>query len=318
MDPGSFFASSRVLIVAGKGGVGKTASAATIAVAAARTGKSVLLVEVSGRSAAAPLLGADPQGYEETEVVDDVGAPTNVRCRSLTPDQALVEWLADHGFKLIARRMARSGVLEVVATATPGIKDLLVLGKIRQLETSRAADLIVVDAPAAGHALGFLRSPAGVRETARAGTIHRQADEALAMLSDSSRCQVMLVTIPEETPVNELIETSFAVEDEVGISLGPVIVNGVLPTIHGLDPDRVRRPHSGVVTDLEIDDLRAAATFRAQRTSLQKHQISRLADQLPLPQIHLPQLFVPYLGSQEIERLADAFTHGIEQLEDRP
>jgi len=318
MDPGSFFASSRVLIVAGKGGVGKTASAATIAVAAARTGRSVLLVEVSGRSAAAPLLGADPQGYEETVVVDDVGSPTNVRCRSLTPDQALVEWLADHGFKLIARRMARSGVLEVVATATPGIKDLLVLGKIRQLETSRAADLIVVDAPAAGHALGFLRSPAGVRETARAGTIHRQADEALAMLSDSSRCRVMLVTIPEETPVNELIETSFAVEDEVGVALGPVIVNGVLPTIPGLDPDRVRRPHSRMVTDTEIDDLRAAARLRAQRTALQQEQISRLDAELPLPQIHLPQLFVPHLTSGEIEQLADAFTRGLDQLDGQP
>ena len=304
--------------MAGKGGVGKTSTAATIAVAAARTGKSVLLVEVSGRSAAAPLLGADPQGYEESEVVDDVGAPTNVRCRSLTPDQALVEWLADHGFKLIARRMARSGVLEVVATATPGIKDLLVLGKIRQLETSRAADLIVVDAPAAGHALGFLRSPSGVRETARAGTIHRQADEALAMLSDPARCRVVLVTIPEETPVNELIETSFAVEDEVGITLGPVVVNSVLPMIAGLDSDKIRRPHSGSISDSELADMRIAARFRTERTELQQDQLLRLADELPLPQIRLPQLFVPHLGPPEIQQLADSFTRGVEALETRP
>jgi len=317
MDPGSFFASSRVLIVAGKGGVGKTSTAATIAVAAARTGRSVLLVEVSGRSAAAPLLGADPQGYEESEVVDDVGAPTNVKCRSLTPDQALVEWLADHGFKLIARRMARTGVLEVVATATPGIKDLLVLGKIRQLETSRAADLIVVDAPAAGHALGFLRSPAGVRDTARAGTIHRQADEALAMLSDPARCKVVLVTIPEETPVNELVETSFAVEDEIGITLGPVVVNSVLPKIPGLDSDKIRKPHTGSVTDAELADMRIAARFRIQRTALQQEQLVRLADELPLPQIRLPQLFVPHLGRPEIELLANSFTQGVKGLEGR-
>lgn len=318
MDPGSFFASSRVLIVAGKGGVGKTAAAATIAVAAARTGRSVLLVEVSGRSAAAPLLGAEPQGYEETDVVDDVGVPTSIRCRSLTPDQALVEWLADHGFRRIAKRMARSGVLEVVATATPGIKDLLVLGKIRQLETTGAADLIVVDAPAAGHALGFLRSPAGVLDTARAGTIHRQADEALAFLSSPSRCRVMLVSIPEETPVNELVETSFAVEDEVGITLGPVIVNSVLPRIPNLDPTKIRRPHSGDISDLELDEIRAAARFRIARTDLQHRQLVRLADQLPLPQIRLPQLFVPSLGPAEIEQLADAMTVGIEAIKDRP
>jgi len=304
--------------VAGKGGVGKTAAAATIAVTAARTGRSVLLVEVSGRSAAAPLLGAEPQGYEETDVVDDVGVPTNIRCRSLTPDQALVEWLADHGFRLIAKRMARSGVLEVVATATPGIKDLLVLGKIRQLETTGAADLIVVDAPAAGHALGFLRSPAGVLDTARAGTIHRQADEALEFLSNPSRCRVMLVSIPEETPVNELVETSFEVEDEVGITLGPVIVNSVLPRIPNLDPMRIRRPHSGGISDLELDEIRAAARFRIARTDLQHRQLARLADQLPLPQIRLPQLFVPNLGPAEIEQLADAMTVGIEAITDRP
>ncbi len=318
MDPGDFFASSRVLIVAGKGGVGKTATAATIAVAAARTGRSVLLIEVSGRSAAAPLLGAEPQGYEETEVVDDVGRPTNIRCRSLTPDQALVEWLADHGFKRIARRMARSGVLEVVATATPGIKDLLVLGKIRQLETARAADLIVVDAPAAGHAVGFLRSPAGVLETARAGTIHRQAEQALALLSDPDRCRVMLVSIPEETPVNELIETSFAVEDEVGITLGPVVVNSVLPLIPGLDPAKTKRSHYGAITDVEFDDMLAAATFRLQRSALQQQQLTRLAGQLPLPQIRLPHLFVPHLGPPQIELLADALTAGIESLVDQP
>jgi len=285
---------------------------------AARTGRSVLLVEVSGRSAAAPLLGAKPQGYEETHVVDDVGAPTNIRCRSLTPDQALIEWLADHGFRLIARRMARSGVLEVVATATPGIKDLLVLGKIRQLETSQAADLIVVDAPAAGHALGFLRSPAGVLDTARTGTIHRQADEALAFLSDPSRCRVMLVTIPEETPVNELVETSFAVEDEVGITLGPVIVNSVLPQIPDLDPAKIRRPRSGDVTDIELDEMRSAAKFRVERTNLQHQQLERLADHLPLPQIRLPHLFVPRLGPTEIEQLADSLAVGIEALRGHP
>jgi len=300
--------------VAGKGGVGKTAAAATIAVTAARAGKSVLLVEVSGRSAAGALLGADSQGYEETDVVDDADRPTNIRCRSLTPDQALVEWLSEHGFKRIAKRMARSGILEVVATATPGIKDLLVLGKIRQLESDRVADLIVVDAPAAGHALGFLRSPAGVRDTARAGTIHRQAEETLALLSDPARCRVMLVSIPEETPVNELIETSFAVEDEVGISLGPIIVNGLIPPIRGLDADKIKRSRGLDISDNELNDMRTAARFRLERTSLQQRQLARLSEKLPLPQIHLPQLFVPHLGPPEIEKLADAMALGISEL----
>lgn len=230
--------------MAGKGGVGKTTAAATIASAASRCGLSVLLVEVAGRSAAAPMFGAGPQGYAETILVpaagegrDGSGSSAEIRARSITPDEALLEWLSSHGFKRILKRMARSGVLEMIATATPGVKDLLVLGRIKALDAERAADLIVVDAPAAGQAVGFLRSAIGVRDAARTGTLHRQAGEVLDLIRDSARCQVMLVASAEETPVNELIDTAFAVEDEVGVTLGPVIVNGLLPELHGLDAD---------------------------------------------------------------------------------
>ncbi len=312
MDPGEFFASSRVLIVAGKGGVGKTVTAATIAAAASRCGLSVLLVEVSGRSAAAPMFGADAQGYEEAVLVHAGNQHGEIRGRSITPDQALVEWLSGHGFQRIVKRMTKSGLLEVVATATPGIKDLLVFGRIKALEAARAADLIVVDAPAAGHALGFLRSPAGVREAARSGTIHRQAVEVLEMISDPSRCQVVLVTIPEETPINELIETSFAVEDEVGVKLGPVVVNSVLPRIDGLDG----RLRWAKCSDHERSDLATAAEFRAGRTALQDEQLARLEDRLPLPQIRLPQIFGTSIGPDDLEQLATTMLAEIESLED--
>ena len=314
MDPGRFFASSRVLIVAGKGGVGKTVSAAAIASAASRTGRSVLLVEVAGRSASAPIFGVEPQGYEQVIAVHeaDEGDPPRGRIalRSITPDQALVEWLATHGFKGLVTRMASSGVLEVVATATPGIKDLLVLGRIKALESEGDFDLIVVDAPAAGHALGFLRSPAGVRDAARSGTIHRQAVEVLDLISDPARCQVVLVTIPEETPVNELIETSFAVEDEVGVRLGPVVVNSVLPALVGLDADLT----SLDVSDAERSALQTAADFRAGRTALQDEQLARLGTDLPLEQLRLPQLFGTTIGTDELEILSDALLAGIEAL----
>ena len=314
MDPGRFFASSRVLIVAGKGGVGKTVSAAAIASAASRTGRSVLLVEVAGRSASAPIFGVEPQGYEQVIAVHeaDEGDPQRGRIalRSITPDQALVEWLATHGFKGLVTRMASSGVLEVVATATPGIKDLLVLGRIKALESEGDFDLIVVDAPAAGHALGFLRSPAGVRDAARSGTIHRQAVEVLDLISDPARCQVVLVTIPEETPVNELIETSFAVEDEVGVRLGPVVVNSVLPALAGLDADLT----SLDVSDAERAALQTAADFRAGRAALQDEQLARLGTDLPLDQLRLPQLFGTTIGADELEVLADALLAEIEAL----
>lgn len=327
MDPGRFFASSRVLIVAGKGGVGKTVAAATIAAAASRTGRSVLLVEVAGRSASAPIFGVEPQGYEQVVAVheaDGTDPPRGrIALRSITPDQALVEWLASHGFKGLVTRMARSGVLEVVATATPGIKDLLVLGRIKALEAAGEHDLVVVDAPAAGHALGFLRSPAGVRDTARTGTIHRQAVEVLELIADPERCQVVLVTIPEETPVNELIETSFAVEDEVGVRLGPVIVNGVLPALADLDADFASDlgaalvgdgERAALVSDGERAALGAAAEFRAGRAALQDVQLARLGAELPLEQLRLPQLFSTSIGPTELDELTDALLAEIDRL----
>ena len=314
MDPGHFFASSRVLVVAGKGGVGKTVTAATIAAAASRCGLSVLLVEVAGRSAAAPMFGASTQGYEEAVLVHE--AERNgirhgeIRGKSITPDDALTEWLSSHGFNRLLKRMAKSGILEVVATATPGIKDLLVLGRIKALESEGAADLIVGDAPAAGHALGFLRSPTGVRDAARTGTIHRQAVEVLELISDPERLQLILVTIPEETPINELIETSYAVEDEVGVKLGPVVVNGVLPEIDGLEGSTTRAQAS----THERTDLNEAAAFRASRTALQNEQLERLGTELPLPQIQISQVFGTQIGPAEIDVLAGEFIAGIEAL----
>ncbi len=308
MHPKDFFASSRVLIVAGKGGVGKTVTAAAMATAASRTGRSVLLVEVAGRSASAPMFGTDAQGYEQHTAVHEAEGRGSVELRSITPDQALVEWLSGHGFNRLVSRMAKSGLLEVVATATPGIKDLLVLGRIKALEQEGVADLIIVDAPAAGHALGFLRSPAGVRDTARTGTIHRQAVEALEMISDPSRCQVILATIPEETPINELIETSYAIEDEAGVKLGPVVVNGILPDIADLAVPEAHDPTS------ELHDLQTAAAFRLGRQQLQASQLERLAAELPLAQLRMPQLFGTQITPHELDTLATTLLAEIDRL----
>jgi anion-transporting ArsA/GET3 family ATPase len=309
MDPGQFFASSRVLIVAGKGGVGKTTASATLALAAAQTGRSVLLVEVAGRSATAPMFGAEAQGYEETTVYDEADGGS-VKIRSITPDAALVEWLSSHGFARIAKRMAKSGLLEIVATATPGIKDLLVLGRVKALESQGAADLIIVDAPSSGHAIQFLQAPAGVKEAARTGVLHRQAIEVLEMLEDSRRCRAMLVSIPEETPINELTETAFAVEDEVGLALGPVVINGILPPIDDLTANESGLPSA------EARDIALAAELRRSRLNLQATQLDRLHPELPLPQIRLPQLFTTEIGLEELHSLAQAAVGSIEALKD--
>ena len=301
MDPRTFCAQSRVVVVAGKGGVGKTTVTAAMARMAAGLGLSVLIVEVEGKTGLAAAFGAEDLEYEEREL-----AP-GIRARSLTPDVALVEYLEEHGLRRISNRLVKAGLVEVVSTAAPGIKDILVLGKVKQLERAGVADLILLDAPAAGHAVSFLMSARGLKEIIRAGPLHGQADDVLSMLNDPSRCRVVLVTLAEETPVNEVVETAFALEDRVGVDLGPVVVNGLYPVLDGLDVD----PGAA---GADAPTLAAAAEFRARRQELQQAQVARLATALPLPQLHLPSLFTVDLDPSDIDVLATALVAAIEGL----
>lgn len=309
MELHQFCSTSRVVIVAGKGGVGKTTVTAALATAAARTGASVLIVEVEGKSGLASCLGTPPLEYEEVQ------ARPGLRARTLTPDQALLEYLEDRGLRRVSKRLVSSGALDVVATAVPGMKDILVLGKVKQLEQSRAADLIIIDAPAAGHAVSFLLSPRGLLDAVRVGAVRRQAEEVIEMLADPARCRVMLVTLPEETPVNELVDTAYALEDRVGVKLGPIVVNAVprelaLMGSSALDDART----AGVtVASEEAASLDAASTFRRERHALALEQADRLAERLPLPQIRLPFVFGE-IGPADIDGLADVLVDGVAAL----
>ena len=269
-----------LVIVAGKGGVGKTTVTAVLARAASAAGRRVLVVELDGKPALDELL-------------------PGVEVRHISPADALEEYLQEHGFKRIARRLASSGVIEVVGTAAPGIDDLVVLGKIKQLERSGEWDLIVVDGPAAGHAVTFLTSAAGLRDAVRSGPVRAQADDVLELLGDPDRCQVVLVTLPEATPVNELIETAYAVEERVGVRLGPVVVNQVddseVPDPDGVGFGRARS---------QVDDAVVAARFRRERVEAQRAELARLAAEVALPRIVLPRRAVAGLTPADVDALA--------------
>jgi anion-transporting ArsA/GET3 family ATPase len=322
VDPEQFFAASRLVIVAGKGGVGKTAVSATLARAAALSGLSTLIVEVEGKTGLPGMFAHGEIGYDEV-VLSAGGGPdgaADVRARTLTADAALLEYLHDHGLSRISRRLVSSGALDVVATAAPGIKDILLLGKVKQLERAGVAELIVLDAPAAGHAITFLQSARSLLDTVNVGPINAQARDVLELLEDHRRCQVVLVTIPEETPVNEAVETAFSLEDRVGVGLGPIVVNGVYPALAGLDADPVAAAE-GAGASLrpgEADALVAAAAFRRSRVELQDEQVGRLEAALPLPQIRLPFLFTTDIGPAELEALARALLDEIDALSGLP
>lgn len=260
--------------MAGKGGVGKTTVTAVLARAAIDEGLRVLVVELDGKPALRSLLGDD------------------VELLALSAPAALAEYLDDHGLRRVAKRLVNSGVIDVVSTAAPGIDDIVVLGKLKQLERSGTYDLIVVDGPAAGHAISFLMSARSLLDTVRGGPIRTQALEVRAMLSDPDRCQVVMVTLPETTPVNELIETAYALEERVGVQLGPVVVNGFddgPPLVVGDDTDPA---------------LAAAARFRTARRSMHHAEVERLGDTLAIDQIRLAHLVTPGLTADDVRHLA--------------
>jgi arsenite/tail-anchored protein-transporting ATPase len=291
VDVVPLLSAAKVTVVAGKGGVGKTTVTALLARAAADAGGRVIAVELDGKSTLAELVG-------------------DVPLLALSAPLALEEYLREHGFGRVAKRLAASGVIDVVSTAAPGIDDLVVLGKIKQLERSGDWDTIVVDGPAAGHAVTMLTSPAGLRDAVTSGPVRAQADDVLAMLGDAGRCQVALVTLAETTPVNETIETAFTIEDRVGVKLAPVFVNAV--DVDALPAD-ISLPTAeddidATIAQLDVDADTAAvlgdsALFRGERRRVQQSALDQLEDSLPLDQLHVPYV-AGRLDGAAVARLA--------------
>jgi len=268
--------------------------------------------------------GSIPLGIVRDDGVTDPGshpgAEGTVHARRITPDDALLEYLADHGMGRISKRLVSSGALDVVSTAIPGIRDILVLGKIKQLEREAEADLILVDAPATGHAMTFLTSAQGLLDAARSGPVRAQAQDVVELLADPARCQVALVTLPEEMPVNEVIEAAYQLEDRVGLTLGPVIVNGCLSDDPRLaeDPAAAAAAVAVTLSADQIGALAAAASFRASRYALQVEQRHRLADELPLHQLEAPIVFSDTIGPRQIDLIADALADAVENIGAEP
>ncbi len=288
--------------MAGKGGVGKTTVGATVAVAAARAGAKVQLIELEGQSQLAALFGAPEMRFEPTTLIERNDAGGSVLGRRITPDEALMDYLGAHGLDRFTDRLSVTGIIDVVTTAAVGLRDLMALGKIRQIADRGEADLVVVDGPAAGHAISFLRTPAGLARASLGGPVHSQAEAAMEFLADESRCRVQLVCVPEVTPVTECIDTAYALEDEIGVALAPLVVNQTVAQLKGLVT-------AGRATSLP-PSAEAVVERRIASTRIQKAQLQRLNEGLPLPQIHLPHILSARLDRHHINTLADAYAGG--------
>jgi anion-transporting ArsA/GET3 family ATPase len=212
----------RLIFIAGKGGVGKSTIAAALALTAARRGKSVCIVESDAQEQMARIFSTDAVGYEGNTL-----AP-NVRGISVTTSGALREYAQTRlPFRQISRHFIDNRLTRYFLDATPGLKELLTLGKIIDLVQKNLNEMIIVDLPATGHGLAMLGVPDVVKQAVHAGPLRRHAEEINEVLNDPSLSAVCFVALAEELSTTETVELHKKIEKKLDIAIGPVIANCV-------------------------------------------------------------------------------------------
>jgi anion-transporting ArsA/GET3 family ATPase len=306
----------RLLIISGKGGVGKTTVSAALGVMAARHELRVLVAEVEGRNALSNVLGGPPLTTEPREFRPGLYG------MNISPEDSLREYFeVQFHAKRISKPLVTSQLVYYVTHAAPGLRDILMLGKVwYQVARKGDFDLCLLDTPAAGHAVSMLRSPEGFLEAVPVGPLAGHARRVLDWLRDPDQVAVHLVSIAEETPVKETLETAWLLEDRVHMNVEWVHVNMLYPPIAD-DPAveaalaRLRTPKALMRPTKNrpaLDPARARALFecadfyRARRGLQQKHRetlVQGLRHRASV--VDLPFLFGAEFGGKELDRLAD-------------
>jgi anion-transporting ArsA/GET3 family ATPase len=289
----------RLVVVMGKGGVGKTTVAATLGLKAAREGKRTIVCEVAEQERLAALFGEDPGGHRERELAPGLFG------MSIDPERSKEEWLQ---YQLrsgtLAGLLGHSRVFQYLTAAAPGLTELVTIGKVWELaqlqrKTAKAStyDLVIVDSPATGHGMAMLRAPRTFSEVARVGPIHRQAGIIHRFLQDPSATGVVIVALPEEMPVNETLDLGERLHDEMDMGIDRIIVNQVLPErFTAAEAERLES------VDGDSPAIRAALT-EYRRARVQRSQLRRLRRAADAPVSTLPFLFAREFEREQLEAL---------------
>jgi Mrp family chromosome partitioning ATPase len=269
----------QLLVVTGKGGVGKTAVAASLGRLLAAAGRRVLVLEVDPRENVHQMLAVSPSGGAI------VGAGPRLWVQNLKPGQVLDDIVRERlRVEMLARRVLASPIYEQFSASAPGLKELAILGHaLRLLRRSGPPDapeldVVVLDAPATGHGVRLLAAPGLVAEVIHNGPFAALAGELAAFVADPERCGIVVVTQAEEMPVEEALELRAALASQLGREPELLVVNGLFPPL----PASLERP--------EIPREAELLTFWRHRRFLNERQLECLARWWEGPRVELPQL----------------------------
>lgn len=264
-----------LVVVTGKGGVGKTTVAAALGLVAARAGKRAIVAEVARRGDVAGILGTASGRHDQVFVEHEI-APGLFHI-SIDPEDALAEYLNDQlGSTGLATVLASSRMFGLLAAATPGLRELLTIGKVWELTQSERRtpgadpyDLVVVDAPATGHGVAVLAAPRTFADAAAGGPITRQAQRIDATISDPEQTGLVAVARAEEMPVTETLHLQESLRDRLGRELDTVVVNR-------LEPDLIAPAESTRLAEHADHPAVALTLHTVARARRQRAQVGRL------------------------------------------
>jgi anion-transporting ArsA/GET3 family ATPase len=302
----------KLVVVTGKGGVGKTTIAAALGLTAAERGLRTIVVEL-GDQRRLPTLLADASRRENgrSPKESDAGAETplgeNLWSVTIDPDRALLEWLQALGGRVPGRVLAGSGTFQYFAAAAPGAKELVSMVKVWELTRGerwrrRAGryDLVVLDAPATGHALGLLHSPRTFGAIARVGPIFGQAERVRELLEDETQTGYLAVTQATDMAVGETLDLREGLRSRLDVELDATIVNATLPQrFDGSELEQIAHLDGGGAVARSA--LLAARTVH-ERARVQHNQIARLRRHGVTTQT-VPFVFTPALDLDAVRRI---------------
>lgn len=298
------FLDKRFVIVAGKGGVGKSTLCAALGLLAAKAGKRTIIAELNTKEKVPHFFGKSDSGYVPQEVRENLFS-INIQPEPALHEYGLQKLKFERVYKLIFENEAMQRLLRMI----PGMNELFMLGKAFDLERARtrqgtpAWDLVIVDAPATGHGVSLLRLPQVVLEVSKTGPMADEVRLMRDLLSDPERTMINIACLPEEMPVRETLMLAEQVESILRIPTGFLLMNGLLPEVANAEERTWSAALRGDTDDPVVLRALDCLDGLANRQTLQQSYVELLRERVKMPLIEIPYLFQRDFGVEALETI---------------